>query len=969
MGSKVLNIYNQIFDQFQRYSTVKSVIDGLSGNESLTVLEVGANAHFNLAEYLPNANITFSDINEPVEKGHYSFVQADASNLPFDDDEFDFVICLDVLEHIPEHLRAEVISECTRVAQKAFIMCCPIDNDGFTNKAERRVSQIFKKFHGVEHPWLREHFEEGIPSVESINDTLRSLSKPYQHFKAGQLDWWECMMNIHMLETADERFRSVCESVYNHYNRYLNNVDFSEACYRGFWVVGESIKNLKLEHPKPSQNDKSCMLLLNELTHQLISLTEENRHLGAVSNEKDFNMKELVESNQFFRRHNDALLEKINSLEAQLEETKRKYDDILNSNSWLVMAPIRLFNSFLKCSLRRLKNAFNKKARILDLCCKSYGVYKDRGVKGLIKKIYHFILNKNERQEQNIEAGCYQNWLISRNEVELKDEEMVVSSISGRPAPLISILLPTYNSDIKFLRQCIDSVINQSYENWELCIADDASTNAGVRDVISSYAEKDNRIKYVFREENGHISNSSNSAIKLASGEWVALLDHDDLLHPHALSYVVKEIIHNPSVQFIYTDEDKIDVNGLRLDPHFKSDWNLDLLYSQNYVSHLGVYKTDLVKKIGGFREGYEGSQDYDLLLRYSREIDDKNVVHIPKVLYHWRAIDGSTALSSGEKSYTTQSGIKSLKDHFDNLDMDVVVEKGKLDNTYRVIYPLIDETGKKPLVSLIVPTYNGKDITKQAIESILELTDYENYEIILVDNNSDDPQSLEYFSSLEKHEKITVLRYPHPFNYSAINNFAVKYAKGEIIGLINNDIEVINSGWLGEMVSHAIRKEIGCVGAMLYYANDTIQHAGVILGIGGVAGHSHKYFPKGSNGYFSRLKLVQNLSAVTAACLIVRKEIYSEVAGLNEKDLTVAFNDVDFCLKVGEAGYRNLWTPYAELYHHESISRGTEDNPEKVKRFNKEVKYMKDTWGEVLKKDKFYNKNLSKVHENFSLI
>lgn len=563
-------------------------------------------------------------------------------------------------------------------------------------------------------------------------------------------------------------------------------------------------------------------------------------------------------------------------------------------------------------------------------------------------------------------AEPYQEWIIKNESLSFR--EITDSLDTFTLKPLISIVMPVYNPDKQLLIDCIESVIKQSYPNWQLCLADDKSTQSYVREVLETYQAKDKRISVVFRENNGHISAASNSALEVVEGEWTALLDHDDLLHEHALYHVVSTLNKAPNTEFIYSDEDKLDKQGNRIDPHFKSDWNLDLLYSQNYVSHLGVYKTDILNKIGGFRLGYEGSQDYDLLLRYSREIDHANIVHIPKVLYHWRMVEGSTALASGEKSYTTDAGIKALQDHFKVLNKAVQIEQGKHANIYKVNWPSVNGNKEEPLVSLIMPTYNGYEITKQAIDSIVDKSTYTNYEILLVDNNSDDETALAYFDEINNHEKITVLRYPHPFNYSAINNFAAKQAKGEIIGLINNDVEVINPEWLTEMVSHAQREDIGCVGAMLYFDNDTIQHAGVIMGIGGVAGHSHKQFKRDSHGYFSRLNIVQNLSAVTAACLLVKKTVFEQVNGLNEKDLTVAFNDVDFCLKVQAAGYRNLWTPYAELYHYESISRGAEDNPEKIARFNKEVGYMKDTWATDIKPDPCYSPNLSLIREDFSV-
>jgi GT2 family glycosyltransferase len=569
--------------------------------------------------------------------------------------------------------------------------------------------------------------------------------------------------------------------------------------------------------------------------------------------------------------------------------------------------------------------------------------------------------------ESKLESNSeYTQWILKNENDHFLDIQYELNSLISRP--LISIIVPVYNPKENLLIACIESVINQSYTNWELCLADDKSNQSHVHKTLSLYQAKDKRIKSVFRDKNGHISAASNSALEIATGEWTALLDHDDELHEHALYHVVSAMNKKPETELIYSDEDKISEQGNRIDPHFKCDWNLDLLYSQNYVSHLGVYKTEIVKNIGGFRLGYEGSQDYDLLLRYSREINQKNIVHLPKVLYHWRMTEGSTASSSGEKSYTTDAGIKALQSHFKALDKSVTVGRGKHDNIYKVNWPVTDNEGSEPLVSLIIPTYNGYEITKQAIDSILEKTTYSNYEILLVDNNSNDPIALAYFEDLGLHKKISVLRYPYPFNYSAINNFAAKQAKGAIIGLVNNDVEVISPQWLTEMVSHALREDIGCVGAMLYFENDTIQHAGVIIGVGGVGGHSHKYFKREDHGYFSRLKLVQNLSAVTAACLLVRKNVFNELNGLNEKDLTIAFNDVDFCLKAQAAGYRNLWTPYAELYHYESISRGAEDDPEKVARFNKEAGYMKYTWNTDTKADPYYSPNLSLIREDFSV-
>lgn len=560
----------------------------------------------------------------------------------------------------------------------------------------------------------------------------------------------------------------------------------------------------------------------------------------------------------------------------------------------------------------------------------------------------------------------YEEWIETVETPSLPDkgDVKVILETMQKP-PLISVVMPVYNPEEVYLRACIDSVLEQSYPYWELCIADDKSPKEHVQRVLREYEAKDPRVKVVYRQQNGHISAASNSALQIATGEFVALLDHDDALPEHALLFMAQTIHSQPNARILYSDEDKLNAKGERFEPHFKSDWNPDLFFSQNYVSHLGVYHHDLLKKISGFRLGVEGSQDQDLLLRCLPHVQADQIVHIPRVLYHWRTVEGSTALASGEKSYTTDAGIKALQDYFATRQPGVKVEAGRVPNTYRVCYPIPEPA---PLVSLLIPTRDRRSLTETAVRSILEKSTYTNYEILILDNGSVEAETLEFFSQIQEEDhRVKVLAYDYPFNYSAINNFGARHAKGTIIGLINNDIEVINPEWLTEMVSHSLRPEIGCVGAKLYYPNDTLQHGGVILGIGGVANHSHKHFSRTHPGYFARLVCTQNYSAVTAACLLIRKEIFDAVEGLDEENLKVAFNDVDFCLKVREAGYRNLWTPYAELYHYESISRGAEDSPEKIARFTREVNFMKSKWGKHLEVDPFYSKNLTKDREDFS--
>ena len=557
----------------------------------------------------------------------------------------------------------------------------------------------------------------------------------------------------------------------------------------------------------------------------------------------------------------------------------------------------------------------------------------------------------------------YASWIKS-NELNSDDFEKVRAQLAQMPIqPLISIIMPTYNSNLKWLNEAIESVRIQPYENWELCIADDASPNSDIAPFLKDWSARDSRIKFFIRQNNGHISEASNSAIELSSGEWLALFDHDDLFHPFALYWVVCAINKTKDAQLIYSDEDKIDEQGKRHAPYFKPAWNYDLFLSQNCFSHLGLIKKDLAKSIGGFRKGLEGSQDHDLILRAIEKVSEKQIVHIPKVLYHWRVHADSTAKSSNSKPYAALAGERAITEHLRRKRIEAKVTFEGYG--YRVKYYVPSPT---PLVTLIIPTRNGLHLLRQCIESIISKTTYKNYEFIIVDNGSDDQKTLQYLKKINAWSNVRVIRDDRPFNYSQLNNLAAKESNGDILGLINNDIEVIAPEWLDEMVSHVVRPEVGAVGAKLLFPNDTLQHGGVILGVGGVANHAHLHMPRHHNGYFARMSVTQQFSAVTAACLLVRKSVYEEAQGLDEKNLVVAFNDVDFCIRLTKLGYKNVWTPYAELYHHESATRGQDIAPEKRARFVREVNYMMDTWGEDFINDPAYNPNLNLDFPDFSL-
>ena len=529
--------------------------------------------------------------------------------------------------------------------------------------------------------------------------------------------------------------------------------------------------------------------------------------------------------------------------------------------------------------------------------------------------------------------------------------------------PLISVVLPVFDPPLAFLEQAIASVRAQIYPHWELCIADDASTDPGVRALLERHAGQDSRIRIVYREQNGHIAASTNSALALASGEFVALFDHDDLLAEHALWWVAEAVNRQPDAGLIYTDEDKIDAANRRFDPNFKPQLNPELLLAQNMVCHLGVYRTALVRELGGFRAGFNGAQDHDLVLRVIERLAPQQVVHVPQVLYHWRAISGSTALDAGEKNYAAEAGRKAVREHLARTGIAAeVFEAPGAPDMHRVRFA---RPSPLPLVSILIPTRDRADLLGMCLDSLLARSSYGNFEVIIIDNGSTEEATRQLFARLPA-ERVTILRDESPFNFSALNNRAAAIARGSVLCLMNNDIEILTPDWLEEMVSFASRDGIGCVGARLWYPDGRLQHAGCILGVGGVAGHAHKYLPRGHGGYFGRALVHQSFSAVTAACLVLRREVYQQVGGMEEQ-LGVAFNDVDLCLKVRAAGYRNVWTPYAEMVHHESATRGDDNAPEKLARFSAEIAFVQQRWGAQLQSDPAYSPNLTAYHEDFS--
>lgn len=530
---------------------------------------------------------------------------------------------------------------------------------------------------------------------------------------------------------------------------------------------------------------------------------------------------------------------------------------------------------------------------------------------------------------------------------------------------LISILMPVYRPPITLLREAIESVRRQSYQRWQLCIADDHSANPEISNLLHQYAAQDSRIKVCTRTQNGHISAATNSALEMADGQFIALLDNDDELHPDALAHVAAALHARPDAEILYSDEDKLDTRDCRQHPYFKSRFNRVLFLAQNMISHLGVYRSSTVRALGGFRLGVEGAQDWDLALRVVEAKGADKVVHIPRVLYHWREIEGSTARSVDEKSYASAAQVRVVQEHLQRIGRPAHVEPApRLFGMVRVRHCLPKQL---PLVSIIIPSRDRKDLLEMCIGSLFEKTAYSRFEVIVVDNGSREAEKLAYLQTIQHEHRVNVVRADIPFNYSTLNNLGVASANGEYILMLNNDIEFLHPDWLHEMMSWAIQPETGCVGARLWYPHGTLQHGGVILGINGMAGHAHRGISKINAGYRGRGAVHQNLSAVTGACMLVKRSIYESIGGLDER-FAVAYNDIDFCLRVKAAGYENVWTPYAEMNHHESATRGIDSAGPQRERLTAELKLMRERWAHLIADDPAYSPHLTKLDEDFSI-
>lgn len=636
------------------------------------------------------------------------------------------------------------------------------------------------------------------------------------------------------------------------------------------------------------------------------------------------------------KEKNEQLAYRLSASQREVEDLTRKLDKIKGSIFWKLAKPARVVINYCIATKNRI------------LC------------HGNPKGIAHKLLSKYREKKAIRIHGTGSFPSVAERE---KEETTVFPK-----DVTFSILVPLYNTPERFLREMIESVTAQTYGKWELCLADGSDdAHDFVGRICQEYRQKDSRIKYQKLVKNEGISGNTNECYKMATGNYIALFDHDDLLHPCVL-FAYMQAICEKDADYIYCDEATFKGNSINhmITMHFKPDYAPDNLLANNYICHFSVFSRELLESGELFRSQFDGSQDHDMILRLTAKA--KHIVHIPRILYYWRSHKGSVASSIDAKTYAINAAKGAVADHLTKLGY----RNFEIESTraFATIFRIKYELTSRPLVSIIIPNKDHVDDLSRCVESIINLSTYDNYEIVIVENNSETAEIRTYYEEISRHPRVQVVEYKGDFNYSKINNFGVQYAKGEYLLLLNNDTEVITPDWMEELLMYAMRKDVGVVGAKLYYPDRTIQHAGIVIGLGAhrTAGHTHYRIPEANVGYMGRLCYAQDVTAVTGACMMVSKALYEELGGLDES-FTVALNDVDFCLRVREKGFLNIFTPFAELYHYESKSRGSDKKDERALRYQQESDRFRVKWADALAKgDPYYNPNFSLDHSDFTV-
>ncbi len=843
---------------------------------------------------------------------------------------------------------------------------------------------IYRK-RSLDYEWATIYFDNG----RGFNENQKLSYKYEINESQGNIDYY---IQIDNKNTINLRFDHIegKYSIISDINIYSNDGILNYNIVNGFRIdnyivfdtidpqilidLNNSIEWIKIEAKIKIFDFKASLEIFNELKR----ISEKNSIIDLYKDESENNKKELYnlkkeiyslnnkikQSEDIISLNSKTIQDKerlIQNISCELEQYKThyiaaikqrddfasSYNNIINSGIWKITKPLRVILDFIKKILKS-----NKYTHLVGKGIKSI---KNNGIRYTSEKVKNKITGKVNYGE-----------FILPNLLTIQERQAQTNTIFEKKIKF-SIIVPLYNTPSKFLCEMINSCIDQTYTNWELCLADGSDKkHSYVGKIVKDYMKKDNRIKYKILSNNGGISENTNESIKMATGDYIALFDHDDVLHPSALFEYMK-VICDKNADFIYCDEDKFEKSISNcFDPHFKPDFAIDNLRANNYICHFSVFKKELLDEVGLFRKEFDGSQDHDMILRLTEKANV--IVHIPKILYHWRVSTNSVASDPYAKPYTIKAGLNAVSEHLNRCNIKARVQSSTVHpNIYRIKY----EIQGNPLISILIPNKDHIVDLSRCINSIFNKSTYKNIEIIIIENNSVEKETFDYYESLKKYDNVKVVKYESNgiFNYSAINNFGAKYANGEHLLLLNNDIEIISENWIEEMLMYSQREDVGAVGAKLYYPNDTIQHAGLGIGILTLAGHYFRNFERNSEGYLGNLFFARNVSAVTAACLMLKKAIFEEVNGLDEEAFKVAFNDVDLCMKIRKAGYLIVWTPYAESYHYESISRGAEDTPEKQERFRNEVEAFQTKWREELKAgDPYYNPNLTLEREDYGV-
>ncbi|WP_083888273.1 glycosyltransferase [Pleurocapsa sp. PCC 7327] len=889
-----------------------------------------------------------------------SYPEVNMIQMPFQDGSFDLVVHSDTLEHVKYPIKA--LSECYRVLKpgKFLAFTIPMVVDRLTSSREG----------------LSPSYHAGAEDINSVLVYTEYGGDAWKHvIKAG---FNEC--RIFSLEYPSAQVLVGVKLV----SAYIDNVDEQlrvfettllsqrQALQAQLKQAQDRIELLRDNERRSHSQQQQTQVELEQARSQLQQTQTESKQaqlqLQLQLQQTQVELEQARSQLQQTQVNLEQMRSQLQRTRIQLEQSQTTVRAMQTSKFWQLRSrwfALRHALGIVDDDRPLLKSIFSQK--------KHANKAKTEAVNSAGSDSLTTVAPKLENAQPSVEALAeipqtddpnYQKWLNKNYPTKATLGKMAEVVEIFAYKPIISLVMPVYNTPERYLREAIESVLNQVYPYWELCIADDASKDNRVREILEEYSAKDSRIKVVFRTENGHISRCSNSALELASGDFIALFDHDDLLAPHALYEVALLLNKHPEADMIYSDEDKIDDSGKLQEPFFKPDWCPDTFLSGMYTCHLGVYRRELVNAIGGFRPGYDGSQDYDLVLRLTEKTT--NIFHIAKTLYHWRIHPQSAASVEDVKPYAVVAAEKALADALKRRgEPGKVIRAKHLVGKYAIRYEITDYQ----LVSIIIPTKDLGETLDRCLTSIFAKSIYPNYEVILIDNGSQEEYTAKVIAKWQEKEtnRFSCYRLDVPFNFSKINNYAVERAKGDYLLFLNNDIEVITPDWIEAMVEQAQRPSIGAVGVLLLYPDNTVQHAGVVLGLGGVAGHSHKYYSANSSGYFDRLLTINNYSAVTAACLMCRRKVFEAVGGFEEQ-LAVAFNDVDLCLKILEKGYRNIYLPHVRLYHYESKSRGYEDTPQKQVRFVQEIDYMKEKWQRLIECDPCYNPNLTRNCEDFSI-